>query len=97
MIVQTVTWQHTRQNVTAIADRTSLAVAAYEIPAGEAQADAQASLTSSGVRNVVVSVERGEQLTVVVITGRVPGILAGTSIRVSARSVSPTVVYGGAP
>ena len=42
------------------------------------------------MRNVTVSINRGANETVVDVSGDAPGILIGTSARVTARSVTPT-------
>jgi Flp pilus assembly protein TadG len=90
MFVQTISWQRDRDLASATADQASTAVALYGATPGSAQADAQAELRRAGVRNVSVSINRGDDLTVVDVSGDAPGILVGTSARVHARSVTPT-------
>jgi hypothetical protein len=90
MFVQGVFWQNARTAASTAADHAAQAVALFGAPAGEAQAEAAAMAQSAGLRNVNVSVDRGGRLTVAVVTGRAPGIIAGTSITVTARSVAPT-------
>ena len=55
-----------------------------------AQGDLESDLRSLGLRNISVSVSRGDDVTVVEVSGDAPGILIGTSVRVHARSVTPT-------
>jgi hypothetical protein len=90
MFIQALWWQHDRQLASSVADRTSSAVALYGAAPGDAQGDATTELTSAGMRNVSVSVTRGAEVTVVEVSGDAPGILVGTSVRVTARSVTPT-------
>jgi hypothetical protein len=90
MFVQALWWQHDRQLASSVADRTSSSVALYGAAPGDAQADAATELTNAGMRNVSVSVSRGAEVTVVEVSGDAPGILVGTSVRVTARSVTPT-------
>ena len=90
MFVQTIAWQRDRDLASAAADRASSAVALYGAADGSAQADATARLSSAGIRNLVVSISRGPQLTVVEIDGDAPGILVGTSAHVHVRSVTPS-------
>lgn len=93
MAVQAISWQHDRQIANAVADRASSAVALYGEPPAAAQADATSRLRRAGLRNISVSVERGDEFTVVEVSGDAPGILVGTSARVHARSVTPTERY----
>lgn len=92
-IVQALSWQHDRQVIAAEADRASTAVALYGATEGSTQVDATQRLTAAGIDDVEVSITRGADTTVVVIRGRVPGILIGTSSTVTARSVTPTDVF----
>ena len=55
-----------------------------------AEAVAVAQMESAGIRDVSVSVSRGADLTTVSVSGTSPGIIAGTSVHVSARSVTPS-------
>jgi hypothetical protein len=87
---QALLWQHDRQVAASVADRASAAVALYEATEGGVEADAVAELEAAGLHNVSVTVNRGDQQTVVRVSGDAPGILVGTSIRVAARSVTPT-------
>ena len=45
---------------------------------------------SGGLRDVSVSISRGADATVVVVSGEAPGLLPGMSVSVTARSVTPT-------
>ena len=90
MFVQGVYWQLDRQVAAAAADRASEAVAMYGSSAGAAQAVAVVQMESAGIRDVSVSVSRGSDLTTVTVSGTSPGIIAGTSAHVSARSVTPS-------
>jgi hypothetical protein len=92
-VVQGLAWQHERQMAVAVADRTADAVALYGSSPGAAQADAVADLTAAGLDDVSVSVSRGGTETVVVVSGRAPGIMIGTSVAVSARAVTPSDGY----
>lgn len=93
MMVQAISWQHDRQIANAAADNASSAVALYGESTSAAQADAVERLQRAGVRNVTVTIERGDDVTVVEITGDTPGILVGTSAHIRARSVTPTERY----
>ena len=90
MFVQGVYWQLDRQVAAAAADRASEAVAMYGSSAGAAEAVAVVQMESAGIRDVSVSVSRGSDLTTVTVSGTSPGIIAGTSVHVSARSVTPS-------
>jgi hypothetical protein len=90
MMVQAIWWQAGRQAAANAADRTSAAVALHGYPVGEAAAVAVRQLEATGLRDVSVSISRGGEATVVVVDATAPGILQGTSIRVTARSVTPT-------
>ena len=93
MFVQAVFWQNDRLVASAAADRASAAVALYGSSAGDAQAIAVEQMTSAGLRDVSVSVSRGADTTVVEVSGTAPGLLAGMSITVTARSVTPSERY----
>lgn len=84
MSVQAVAWQNDRQVIAAAADRASAAVALYGSTSGEAEAFARQRLESAGMRDIAVSISRGETATVVTISASAPGLLIGTSITVSA-------------
>lgn len=86
MLVQAIWWQNDRQLVGAAADRASAAVALYGASSGDAETFARQRLESAGMRDVVVSIARGDAVTVVTISASAPGLLAGTSLTVSARS-----------
>jgi hypothetical protein len=88
--IQALLWQHDRQVAASVADRASAAVALYEAAEGGVESDVVAELEAAGLDNVEVTVSRGAQQTVVRVSGDAPGILVGTSIRVAARSVTPT-------
>jgi hypothetical protein len=90
MMVQAIWWQTGRQAAANAADRASAAVALHGYPVGEAEAVAVRQLEATGLRDVSVSISRGGESTVVVVDATAPGILQGTSIRVTARSVTPT-------
>jgi hypothetical protein len=47
-------------------------------------------MTSAGLRDVSVSISRGDEFTVVEVSGTAPGLLVGMSTTVSARAVTPT-------
>jgi len=90
MFVQAILWQHDRQVAAAVADRASTAVALYGATSGSAQTDAVEDLSSAGMKNVTVNITRGDTITVVDVSGDAPGILIGTSARITARSETPT-------
>ena len=90
MFVQGAWWQISRQAATAAADRASQSVALYGYSAGEAEAVAVEQMAGSGLRDVSVTISRGDDSTVVEVHGTAPGLLSGMSISVSARSVTPT-------
>lgn len=90
MFVQGVVWQTDRQVAAAAADRASAAAALYGSSDGDARADAETQMASAGLRDVSVAISRGVEVTVVVVSGTANGILPGTSVSVTARSVTPT-------
>jgi hypothetical protein len=67
----------------------------YGASVGDAQADAVAQMESAGLRDVTVSISSGTDATTVVVSGQAPGLLAGTSITVTARSTAPSEGYRG--
>ena len=91
--VQTMLWQRDRDLADAAADRASTAVALYDGDVGGAQAELEGRLRALGLHNVAVTIDRGDDVTVVDVAGDAPGILIGTSARVHARSVTPTDRY----
>jgi hypothetical protein len=93
MLVQAVFWQNDRQVAAAAADNASAAVALYGSSVGAAEAAAVTQMTSAGLRDVSVSISRGVDATTVVVSGEAPGLLAGMSVTVTARSVTPTEAY----
>lgn len=92
-VVQGLSWQHERQLAVAVADRAANAVALYGSSPGAVQAEAVVDLAGAGLDDVLVSIDRGTTSTVVVVSGRAPGILMGTSVQVTARAVTPTERY----
>ena len=88
--VQAMLWQRDRDLAAAAADRASSAIALYEADTGGAQGDLENDLRSLGLRDITVSVSRQADITVVEVSGDAPGIIIGTSVRVHARSVTPT-------
>lgn len=95
MLVQAIFWSNDRQVAAAAADNASAAVAMYGASSAEAQADAVAQMRSAGLRNVSVSISRGDDATTVVVSGEAPGLLGGMSITVTARSTTPSEGYQG--
>lgn len=89
VFVQATMWQRDRQLAAAAADRTSAAVALYGADAGSARTEAVAWLQRSGMREIDVRIDTDSNESLVVITATAPGMLVGTSSRVSARSVTP--------
>lgn len=90
MFAQGAMWQNDRQAAAAAADHASQAVALHGGSSGEAQAEAARMMRAAGLRNVNVSISRGGDATIVEVSGTAPGLITGTSITVSARSVAPT-------
>jgi Flp pilus assembly protein TadG len=90
MFVQALLWQHERQMAGSVADRAANAVALYGSSPDSTRVDAVADLRAVGLRDVSVSITRGVDETVVVVSGTAPGILIGTSSTVSVRSITPT-------
>ena len=88
VFVQVMLWQRDRDLAAAAADRASSAIALYDADPGGAQGELENDLQSLGLRNIAVSVSRGDDVTVVEVSGDAPGILIGTSVRVHARSVA---------
>ena len=95
MLVQAIFWQNDRQVASAAADNASAAVALYGASSGAAVASAIDQMTSAGLRDVSASISRGVEATTVVVSAEAPGLLAGMSVRVTARSVTPTETYRG--
>lgn len=92
-MVQGILWQNQRQVAVAAADAASAAVALYGASPDTAQAEALAQARSAGLREVSVSISRDARFTVVEVSGVAPGIIAGTSVTVTARSVTPSEGY----
>jgi len=90
MFVQGAWWQIGRQTAAAAADRASQSVALYGYSPSEAESVAVEQMQSGGLRDVSVSISRGDEFTVVEVSGTAPGLLAGMSTTVSARAVTPT-------
>ena len=90
LLVNGIWWQNDRQAASVAADRASQAVALYGYPVGDAEAVAVAQARSGGLRDVSVSISRGADATVAVVSGEAPGLLPGMSVSVTARSVTPT-------
>lgn len=90
MFVQGAFWQFDVQAARAAADKASEAAAMYGHSAGEAEALARQQMASAGIEDISVSVSRGDDVTVVDVSGRAPGLLPGMSISVSGHSVTPT-------
>ena len=91
--VQVMLWQRDRDLAAAAADRASSAIALYGAGPGGAHGELESDLRSLGLRNIAVSVSRSDDVTVVEVSGDAPGILIGTSVRLHARSVTPTDRY----
>ena len=90
MFVQGVYWQLDRQVAVAAADRASEAVAMYGSSAGRPRPSPSSRWNRPASSDVSVSVSRGSDMTTVTVSGTSPGIIAGTSVHVSARSVTPS-------
>jgi Flp pilus assembly protein TadG len=90
VFVQAMLWQRDRDLAAAATDRASAAIALYDAAPAGAHDELETTLRSLGLENVSVSVDRGGDVTVVEASGDAPGILIGTSVRVHARSVTPT-------
>jgi hypothetical protein len=93
LLVQGVFWQQDRTVAVAAADRASAAIALYNSPASEAQADAIERMTAAGMVDVSVSISRDDSSTVVVVSATSHGLLPFTSKPITARSVTPTEVF----
>lgn len=90
MFIQGAFWQLDVQAARAAADKASEAAAMYGHSSGEAEALAVQQMESAGIRDITVSVSRGDDFTVVDVSGTAPGLLPGMSIHVSAHSVTPS-------
>ena len=90
MFVQGAWWQISRQSASAAADRASQSVALYGYSPGEAESIAVEQMRSGGLRDVTVTISRGDDFTIVEVSGTAPGLLAGMSTTVTARAVTPT-------
>ena len=90
MFVQGAFWQLDVQAARAAADKASEAAAMYGHSSGSAEALAVQQMQSAGIRDIAVSISRGDDFTVVDVSGSAPGLLPGMSIRVSAHSVTPS-------
>ena len=62
----------------------------YGHSSGEAEALARQQMASAGIGDISVTVSKGDDYTVVDVSGTAPGLLPGMSISVSAHSVTPT-------
>lgn len=90
LLVQGVFWQQDRTIAVSAADRASTAIALYNAAPGDAETEAIAQMSAAGIVDVVVSITRDANLTVVVVTGTSHGLLPFTSSTITARSVTPT-------
>lgn len=90
IMVQAAMWGHARTAARVAARDAAAQVARFEVDAADAQASAIASLDGFDLSNVEVAVSRnGDDVVVVTITGDAPGILIGTSRRVSVTEAVP--------
>jgi Flp pilus assembly protein TadG len=90
MFVQGAFWQLDVQAARAAADKASEAAAMYGHSSGEAEALARQQMASAGIGDISVIVSKGDDYTVVDVSGTAPGLLPGMSISVTAHSETPT-------
>ena len=93
MFVQGAFWQLDVQAARAAADKASEAAAMYGHSSNDAESLARRQMASAGIRDISVSVSKGDDVTVVDVAGTAPGLLPGLSITVSAHSVTPTETF----
>jgi hypothetical protein len=87
---QAAMWGHAKTEARVVARDTAGLVARSGVTAGDAQASASAILTSdTDLRNVSVHVSIGSGVVTVTVTGEAPGIIRGTSSRLSVRVALP--------
>ncbi len=87
--VQAALWGHARTEARATARRTATLVARSQVATGDATATALANLADDDLENVAVSIDEQAGLVVVTVTGDAPGIIVGTSRRVSVTEAVP--------
>ena len=87
---QAAMWGHAKTEARVVARDTAGLVARSGVTVGDAQASASAILTSdTDLRNVSVHVSIGSGVVTVTVTGEAPGIIRGTSSRLSVRVALP--------
>ena len=87
---QAAMWGHAKTEARVVARDTAGLVARSGVTVGDAQASATAILTSdTDLRNVSVQVSSGSGVVTVTVTGEAPGIIRGTSSRLSVRVALP--------
>lgn len=87
---QAAMWGHAKTEARVVARDTAGLVARSGVTEGDAQASASAILTSdTDLRNVSVHVSSGFGVVTVTVTGEAPGIIRGTSSRLSVRVALP--------
>ena len=86
---QAAMWNHARTEARAIARDTAVLVARDGISDGDAASVIRQSLTGNALTDVNVAVARTNGNVVVTVSGRAPGILRGTSRRVSVSVAVP--------
>jgi hypothetical protein len=86
---QAAMWSHARTEARVVARDTAGLVARSGMAAGDAQASAVAVLADTDLRHVIVVVSNHGGIVTVRVDGEAPGILRGTSSRVSVSAALP--------
>jgi hypothetical protein len=95
--LQSALWWHTRVQAADIAHQTGAIIAA-DTPTGDPVAAATQRLdTATNLTDIAVSVTETDELVVVTVSGRVPGIFTGTHISVSVSSATPIEAWEPLP
>jgi Flp pilus assembly protein TadG len=87
--VQAALWGHARTEARIAAKTAAVQVARQGLSAGDARAAVRANLADAGIDDVTISIEDGNGLVVVRVTGQARGILIGTSRGVSVVEAIP--------
>lgn len=88
--LQAALWSHAKTEARVVARDTAALIAREQVAPGDAQAAAASILeTDTDLSNVVVSVVTSGGVIAVTITANAPGIIVGTSSRVSVTSAIP--------
>lgn len=87
--VQAALWGHARTEARVAAKSAAVQVARQGLSEGDARATAAANLADAGIDDVEIVITPGDGVVVVSVVGSAPGILIGTSRRVSVVEAVP--------